>query len=1103
MRIILCITWALMMLSSIGCKVDSPTQDADSDAGAEGPAYAIRSDAPSRMAFDRFTTEDGLTANRLSSVFEDSRGFLWFGSSDGLNRFDGYAFKTYIHEPGNPQSLHSNEALYVCEDSKGHIWVLGLSGLTEIDPVMGVLSTYTDSVFKSQLDAQRQGLVADRNDVLWINGSHLAFDTRAKRFVAPDLPDGLDYQFAVNTRKEVFGVAIGVRNNGSQSVRSVIVRQDADNPMKLGIIRDTTANDWVFAGNTLFTYADRFLFSCQQHGSLKQYDLEEGIFMDHYPRLGSLKSGHISPGSHVLWLAGWGGVGRCNLTEPDGITARIYTNNERDPKSLPVWSAISILEDRNGNVWVCTLDAGLCRYAPSKNKFEHFGFYFPETAGLPGRVVEALCFDRDDRLWVGTNRGLCRLENRRDAVFISFKQDRRTAFPGNIDAIKAICEDRDANRLYMAYWGMPPDYFDMKRERYAPLPIASAYRSSNGKFWTETSHFFTASVKRSSNGDIFYCDFGYFLHHYDPKKQKMSSYCIADDARMDTLRASGYHHLTISVWPESPHSIWMGNENRSGLIKVNLSEGNLFGVRMGDTVTNAACSPPYIGTISMLKAETGAPGALQSGFAFCFFEDSGNRLWIGTDMGLHLLKDREESTFKCYNEASGFPNASIQAILEDDRGRLWVSTLDGICCFDPQSERVIAHYGVEDGLQGRQFSQNAAAKSSWGLMAFGGLEGFNLFHPDSIFQNSRIPTVELAGFEVNGSAHAAPKAGIHLSHREKNLAFEFSVMDFSNPQHNRYQFFLEGYDTGWCAPTPTRQVRYTNLPAGTYALRVRGCNADGLWCQRDLVFPVVISAPWWATGWFRIFSALLVLGAFMLLLRYREARMRAKLRKDERMIRYLQVQTLQAQMNPHFIFNVLGVMQHQIIASKPQEANRQLGNLSTLIRRFLDASVSSAPVGKGMSQNDIALEEEIELLTMYAEFEVLQRQEKFEGSGFCIEVDDSVQLSTTRIPPMIIQPYIENAVKHGIRYLPEGKKGFVHIRFVQKNGILACTVEDNGVGRTEAARIQQQSHSIYKSHGTRLVRERTDILNQIGYDITIRTADRPGGGTIVTITIKE
>jgi len=207
-------------------------------------------------------------------------------------------------------------------------------------------------------------------------------------------------------------------------------------------------------------------------------------------------------------------------------------------------------------------------------------------------------------------------------------------------------------------------------------------------------------------------------------------------------------------------------------------------------------------------------------------------------------------------------------------------------------------------------------------------------------------------------------------------------------------------------------------------------------------------------------------------------------------------------MGPHFIFNVLGVMQHQILTNSPQEANRQLGNLAKLIRRFLDATVNSGPPAKGLSQNDIPLEEEIELLTHYLEFEVLQRPEKFTGAGFVIEVDESLVVGNLRIPPMVIQPYVENAVKHGIRYL-EGRTGRVQLRFSREKDYLCCVVKDDGVGRKRAAEIQAQSPNIYVSHGTRLVRERVKILNQMEYDIQINTLNRPGGGTKVTIKISD
>jgi LytS/YehU family sensor histidine kinase len=220
----------------------------------------------------------------------------------------------------------------------------------------------------------------------------------------------------------------------------------------------------------------------------------------------------------------------------------------------------------------------------------------------------------------------------------------------------------------------------------------------------------------------------------------------------------------------------------------------------------------------------------------------------------------------------------------------------------------------------------------------------------------------------------------------------------------------------------------------------------------------------------------------------RETRMRKKQEDNEKEIKYQQAQTLQAQINHHFIFNVLGAIQNQILNNDKKEANRQLVNLSKLIRRFLDSS----------SQSDNPLDQEIELLDMYIQFEQSQRPGKF---TYKIEVDESINPQNTTIPPLMIQPYVENAIKHGLLYKEDS--GHLEIRFFKQGEALVCTVDDDGVGRKKAGEIQQKSHKIYKSHGTRLVQERIARLNGLGYHIEIQTQDQPDGGTLVTIKFSE
>jgi LytS/YehU family sensor histidine kinase len=342
-----------------------------------------------------------------------------------------------------------------------------------------------------------------------------------------------------------------------------------------------------------------------------------------------------------------------------------------------------------------------------------------------------------------------------------------------------------------------------------------------------------------------------------------------------------------------------------------------------------------------------------------------------------------------------------------------------------------------------------------------------------------------------------------LSYTDKNLTFDFTALDFSNPHANRFQFYLKGFEPGWLPITSEHRAIYTNLAPGDYTFWVKGTNNDGVWSAQPLRFDFTILPPWWATWWCRAAVLLLVLMSVAAFLRYRKERSRLQQARTENLIRYHQVQTLQAQMAPHSISNILGAVKHEVLIKPPHEAVKQLGELSHLIRLFLNATVNTGLPSKGMSHNDIPLTDEVETLTLYLKFEVLQRHEKFRDQGFAIEIAPSVIIENLRVPPMLIQPFVENAVRHGIRYLDTGYRGFIWVRFSRENGVLTCLVEDDGVGRETAARIQEKSQNIYVSHGTRLVRERIAILNKMDYDIQFNTQDRPGGGTIVTITFRD
>ena len=226
---------------------------------------------------------------------------------------------------------------------------------------------------------------------------------------------------------------------------------------------------------------------------------------------------------------------------------------------------------------------------------------------------------------------------------------------------------------------------------------------------------------------------------------------------------------------------------------------------------------------------------------------------------------------------------------------------------------------------------------------------------------------------------------------------------------------------------------------------------------------------------------------------------RKHIEEQENKVRFLQVQTIQAQMNPHFTFNVLGTLQHLILNNEVEKANENLLKLSALIRNYLEASLLGDEEISSLFKHEIVLSREIELLKMYIEFEQLQYSNRFD---YKITLDGKLNSNNYRVPPLIIQPFIENAIKHGLLYKNVGEKGSLRVHFLSLDeDTLICTIEDDGVGRAKAAELQQASFKKYKSRGTELVKRRVSILNEMGYEIDIKTNDHLKGGTVVTIKI--
>ncbi len=557
------------------------------------------------------------------------------------------------------------------------------------------------------------------------------------------------------------------------------------------------------------------------------------------------------------------------------------------------------------------------------------------------------------------------------------------------------------------------------------------------------------------------------LTKFDYQNQKFEKHNVISDKGISS-------HLTICMFEDNNENIWIGN-----------SEGMLDRYEPKNEKFFHYLPNP-------LDPNALRPDELQNSI-HCVYESKKGEIWIG---GATLaLFDKKNNDFAHFSPKSNNPFNVVLSITEDEQNNLWLGTNKGLYNFNTKTN-TFSFYGLNQNIQGLDYTR-AACKLPSGEIIVGGSNGFNIITPTKISSKVANPVLKVSRF-ISGEDYykneLPDSTQINLESNQNSFSLDINLI----PANGQFKYNLGNFEESWTTQSiRTPKISYNNLPSGTYKLQIVPSNNSGGWQNKVHTYSIIIAQPFYQNWIFLLLSLLLFLSLLYWI--FNRWNQRQIIEKEKNLqLQFLQVKSLQSQMNPHFVFNVLGSMQNLILNNEPRAANNNLVKLSTLIRRFLDSSVSMELPNNTYS-HEISLEEEEELLKMYIEFEQLQYKNTFEYS---LEIGKNINKGNFTLPPMIIQPYIENSIKHGLLY--KKSKGFLNIDFqLGEEEILTCTIEDDGVGRKKANEIQEQSVSRFKSHGTKLVARRIEILNQMGYDIQIKTKDRPQGGTIVTIKINR
>jgi len=522
-------------------------------------------------------------------------------------------------------------------------------------------------------------------------------------------------------------------------------------------------------------------------------------------------------------------------------------------------------------------------------------------------------------------------------------------------------------------------------------------------------------------------------------------------------------HLTTCLLEDHKHNIWQGTSNK------------------GISVYN-----PKTEYYTHYTAKENDASSISANAINCIFQDSKKRIWIGTN-GLNLY-DSIQKKFTTFKTEDGLPNNNITGILEDNNGNLWIGTSYGLSCFNPENSR-FQNFFENDGLQGNEFT-GAHFKLKDGKLCFAGNNGFNIIDPDKLLFNAEQPTVHISDFKMYNHSVGydfTETKRINLKHDENFFSIEFSSLDFSSVKNNTYKYRLKGVDHDW-VETNSNSATYTKVAPGNYTFEVYGSNNDGIRSKEPALLEISISHPFYAKKWFLSILSLIIILIALNYIRLSKAKVHFLEEKNE-----TEQKMLRTQMNPHFIFNSLIAIQGFIYKGNKEEASRYLSNFSKLMRLNLN----------NLREAEIPLTKELETIKYYLSLQMLRFDQKF---SYHIEIGKNIKTGMVMIPPMLIQPFVENSIEHGL--LNSKENGHIEIKIKIDEKILNIEISDNGIGiDASIKRKNKESVPEHSSLATTIVKQRLQHFGKLkhiktNFDITNKYDEKGNNlGTLVSLSL--
>lgn len=919
---------------------------------AQLPAYNFR----------HLTTSDGLSDGAVHAIVQDKFGFIWIGTSYGLNRFDGVNIKTFFANRKDSNALLDNYIQTLFCDKKGELWIGGLTTLLKYD-----YSTGKFRYFKAAKELTIKDIEQDPKGNIWVatgDGLWIADEQHStlNKFSGNGNPalskflQGNVVKIVPHDGNWYLATNQGIKIFNPLTLAYDQIKHDSTKPMSL-------SNDAVV---TLSFDANGYLWAvCTSSGSiLNKVDLvnHHNTLYQHFidPKKGwtnnSIKD-IFSDTRGRLWVTSTtAGLSLYDASNDDFLD---YSNNPVFPTGDLGSGGLGIFQDGSGIMWLGSEGYGLSYFNPDRNLFYNIHPIFKQTKPSPELWCRAACEDKAGNWWLGTAQGLARY-NPSTQSFTYFENAEQEKPVIYYNSIRSLMEDDDGDIWIGTAKGL------------------NKFHTATGtiEFYTEkqgiSQAFFWMMAKDSKSEVWIGAREG--LYHYLRKGNKF------DDLSKDPLLSICSHRNIQALYADKFDRLWIGVLDL-GLVEYDIPTQKIKILTIKDSLIR---------------------DTRFSAFAL----DHHGILWIGSEEGLTAY-DPAKNTSKFFTRASGLPSHRTNNLMVDTLDRLWVGTSNGLCMFN-ESRDSIKRFGIVDGMLNSQFNEQSACSTRNGLFIYPTYNGFLVFSPAKYQQGLSPLPLYITSFKTPkqewGTGYNSEEIkSIDLGHDENFFSIDLAGLNYLNPQQCTYAYRLEPFDKDWIY-TKKREINYTNVPAGDYTFRYKAITDDPGIIAHEKTVAITIAAIFYRTWWFQlmvaILLALILYGIYIYRLRHREKLLILKaktqiLEKEKALVMY---ESLKQQLNPHFLFNSLTSL-GSLIQTDQKLARQFLDQMSKIYRYIL----------KSRDIELVPLQEEIKLVEVYVQ---LQQTRFQEGLKLCIEVGE--EYADRKIVPVTLQNLVENAIKHNI-----------------------------------------------------------------------------------------